>query len=179
MSPTMIFRVKQTGPGKARGLISNFDRGFSAPCALGKNGIVTAHNAFEGDGATPIGTWPIRQVWYRPDRGPRPVTSLPVRIITPTDGWCDASDDPAYNQHVTLPYPRSAERLYRRDTLYDIVVELGFNDAPVIPNKGSAIFMHQARPGMTPTLGCVALRPNDLRALLRLARPGSAIQVMG
>ncbi len=174
----MIFKVKQTGPGKARGMISNQDVGFAAPCALGKNGITTEQAACEGDGATPIGTWMIRQVWYRPDRGTRPLTGLPCRIIKPTDGRCDAPTDPCYNRHVTLPYPASAERLYRRDHLYDIVVELGFNDDPVIPNKGSAIFMHQARPGMTPTVGCVALHPHDLRHLLRLAHPGSAVQIM-
>lgn len=174
----MIFKVKATGPGKARGRIFTHDLDFSAPSALGKNGIIPESAAQEGDGATPIGTWPIRQVWYRPDRGPRPLTNLPCRIITPKDGWCDAPDDPAYNQHVALPYPVSAERMYRRDPLYDIVVELGFNDDPVVAGKGSAIFMHQARPGMTPTLGCVALHRRDLRTLLRFARPGSAVQIM-
>ncbi len=153
----MIFRVKATGPGTARGRIFNHDIGYSAPCALGKNGIVAEIAAKEGDGASPIGIWPIRQVWYRPDRGPKPVTDLPCRIITPTDGWCDAPNDPAYNQHVRLPYPASTERMFRRDPLYNIVVELGFNDDPVIADKGSAIFMHQARPGMTPTLGCTEL----------------------
>ena len=47
----------------------------------------------------------------------------------------------------------SAERLQRPDRLYDLVIELGYNDSPPRPGAGSAIFMHVARPGLRPTAG--------------------------
>src|SRR4051812_42230992 len=111
-------------------------------CALGKGGVIEQAAKEEGDGASPLGVWPIRGVLYRPDQGPAPTTALPVSPIGPDDGWCDAADDPAYNQPVTLPYPASAERMWRDDEVYDIVVILAHNDDPPAPGKGSAIFLH-------------------------------------
>lgn len=138
------------------------------PCALGRAGCrVLKH---EGDGATPIGRWTVREVRYRADRWPHPRTRLPVRRIRVSDGWCDAPGDRNYNRPVVLPYPASAERMWRQDPLYDIVVVLGCNDRPRVQGRGSAIFMHVARPGHAPTEGCVALRrPHVLRVLERLA----------
>jgi len=121
--------------------------------------------------------WPIREVLYRADRGPAPATRLRVRALSPTDGWCDAPDDPAYNRPVTLPYPASAETLWREDQVYDIVVILGHNDDPVAPGLGSAIFLHLCRPGYPPTEGCIAIERSDLKTLLALAEPGDAVQI--
>lgn len=144
-------------------------------CAIGKNGITSPGR--EGDGATPAGTFPLRHVLYRSDRGQRPSTALRTRPIGPRDGWCDESTDTAYNQPVRLPYPSSAEKLVRRDRLYDVIVVLGHNDAPVVPGLGSAIFMHVARPGLGPTLGCVALNPDDLDYVLRRVTADSTITI--
>lgn len=149
-----------------------------ARCALGPGGVISAEDKREGDGATPLGVWPMRRVLYRPDRGDPPVTGLPVSAIRQTDGWCDDPADPAYNQPVTLPYPASAERMWREDPLYDIVVILGHNDDPPVPGMGSAIFLHCAKPGYPPTQGCVALERADLEALLALASPGDALAVI-
>jgi L,D-peptidoglycan transpeptidase YkuD (ErfK/YbiS/YcfS/YnhG family) len=123
----------------------------------------------EGDGATPIGQWRVREVLYRPDRVRRPATSLPVRAMRRHDGWCDAAADRNYNRLVRLPYPASAEPLWRQDALYDVVVVLGCNDHPRVRGRGSAIFLHVARPGYAPTEGCIALaRGHVLRLLERL-----------
>src|SRR5580698_7995560 len=115
-------------------------------CALGPRGVIAADAKREGDGATPAGAWPIRRVLYRPDRRPSPTTALPVQALQPDDGWCDAPDDPAYNRQVKLPYPASAEHLWREDGIYDLIVVLGHNDDPVLPYMGSAIFLHLAKP---------------------------------
>jgi len=146
-------------------------------CALGPAGVVAAGAKREGDGASPAGLWPMRRVLWRSDRSPAPTTRLPLAPIAPDDGWCDAPDDPAYNQPVALPYPASAERLWREDRIYDLVVILGFNDAPVVPGAGSAIFLHLARPDFSPTQGCVALVATDLIHLLSLTRPGDAVRI--
>ncbi len=100
---------------------------------------------------------------------------MPVEPIAPEDGWCDDPLDGRYNRSVRLPYAGQHEELWRRDALYDIVGVLGWNDAPVVPGQGSAIFLHVARPDYTATEGCIALATPDLRALL--AAGLSAIRV--
>lgn len=148
-------------------------------CALGKGGVLPARDKREGDGASPAGTWPIRRLLWRADKGPAPRTALPTHAIAPDDGWCDAPDDPAYNRPVKLPYPASAERMWRDDAIYDLVVVLGHNDEPVAPGMGSASFLHLARPDYAPTEGCVALARRDLEALLSRARLGDVLEIVG
>ena len=67
--------------------------------------------------------------------------------------------------------------MWREDGLYDLVVELGYNDDPVVPGKGSAIFLHIARPDYAPTEGCVALAEPDLRRLLARCGPETILRV--
>lgn len=159
------------------GLIDLGDR--KARCALGPAGVVPAEAKREGDGASPAGVWPIRRVLFRPDRGGPPATALPTAPIALDDGWCDAPDDPAYNRPVKLPYPASAESMWREDHLYDLVVVLGHNDDPPAPGLGSAIFVHLAKEGYAPTHGCVALVRADLEELLSRAEPGDAVEIRG
>lgn len=144
-------------------------------CALGRSGITTSKS--EGDGATPRGVFALRCVLFRPDRETRPLTALPCRALDRADGWCDAPADPAYNRPVRLPYQASAEALWREDHVYDLIVPLGYNDDPVVPGKGSAIFLHLARPDFTPTEGCVALKRDDLLAVLEAADPAARIAI--
>ena len=146
-------------------------------CALGPAGVVPAAEKREGDGASPAGAWPLRRVLYRPDRRAAPETALPVQALRPDDGWCDAPDDPAYNRPVRLPYPASAEALWRDDGVYDLIVVLGHNDDPVVAGAGSAIFLHLAKPGYPPTQGCIALSAPDLERLLRVAHPSDALVI--
>jgi L,D-peptidoglycan transpeptidase YkuD (ErfK/YbiS/YcfS/YnhG family) len=132
----------------------------------------------EGDQRTPIGAWPLRRAFYRPDRSTPPNTSLEVFPIDPTMGWSDDPGDPThYNRLVSLPYSPSHEVLWREDQLYDIMVELGYNDAPPVTRLGSAIFLHVAKPDYTPTAGCVALAIEDLRRILALVGPSEMLEV--
>ncbi len=135
-------------------------------CALGRGGVIAAARKHEGDGGTPTGLLELRRLFYRADRDPIPRTSLPRVPIAPDDGWCDAPAHAEYNRLVRLPFEASHERMWRDDALYDIVAELGWNDAPVVPGRGSAIFLHLASPDYGPTAGCVALSRPDLLAVL-------------
>lgn len=144
--------------------------------ALGRSGIRALKR--EGDGGTPLGRLPIRELLYRADRVTRPRTALPVRVIREHDGWCEDPADRNYNRLVKLSPRSSVDRLRRADHLYDLVLVLGYNDRPRVRGKGSAIFVHLARPGYAPTAGCIALSRRDLSALLAQIRPGSSIVVM-
>jgi L,D-peptidoglycan transpeptidase YkuD (ErfK/YbiS/YcfS/YnhG family) len=134
---------------------------------VGRAGIATDKR--EGDGATPAGAFALREVLYRTDRAAPPPTSLTLRPLDPADGWCDAPGDANYNQRVRLPYRASAETLWRADAVYDVIVVLGYNDAPVIAGNGSAIFLHLAQPDFAPTEGCIALGRDDLLRVLKEA----------
>jgi L,D-peptidoglycan transpeptidase YkuD (ErfK/YbiS/YcfS/YnhG family) len=133
-------------------------------CAIGAGGF--AADKHEGDGATPVGAWPMRRLLWRADRLPPPPTALPTMPIGRADGWCDDPLDLRYNEPVALPFAGSHERLWRRDRVYDLVVVLGYNDDPPQPGRGSAIFLHVARRDFRPTEGCVALRRADLLEVL-------------
>ena len=145
------------------------------PCAIGRGGISAAKQ--EGDGATPLGTYPLRSLWYRPDRLQCPATGLLTRTITPFDGWCDDPEDPFYNRAVQRPYGGSHEEMWRADSLYDLVIVVGYNDAPIIPGKGSAIFIHISRQGYSPTAGCVALQREHLLTLLPYLSGASTLTI--
>ena len=98
-------------------------------------------------------------------------TGLPA----PVCGARASLADPAYNRPVRRPYPASHEAMWREDGLYDLILVLGHNDDPPEPGLGSAIFLHCKRGDYEPTEGCVALDPDDVRALLRVLRPGDRI----
>ena len=139
-------------------------RGETLRCSLGKGGVRTEKE--EGDGATPAGLLPLRRVFYRADHVPPPRCALPIEPIAVADGWCDDPTHPDYNRLIHLPHDARHENLWRGDEVYDVLAVLGWNDAPVVTRRGSAIFLHVARPGYAPTDGCVALALPDLSRLL-------------
>ena len=149
----------------------------SAPAAVGRAGVkVDKH---EGDGATPAGTYPLLSILYRPDRIVAPLSRLSLKPLAPSDGWVDDPRDANYNRQVSLPYPASAERMWREDDLYDALVVIGYNMEPVVPGAGSAIFLHIGRPDFAPTAGCIAVEREVLLGLLPLLGPGSKISITG
>ena len=143
---------------------------------LGRGGIRALKR--EGDGGTPLGRFAVRQVLYRADRIGRPRALIPLRAIRSDDGWCEDPADRNYNRLVKLSPRSAADRLKRDDHLYDLVLVLGYNDSPRVKGRGSAIFMHLARPGYAPTAGCIALSRHDLLMLLRQLRADSKIVVL-
>jgi L,D-peptidoglycan transpeptidase YkuD (ErfK/YbiS/YcfS/YnhG family) len=145
------------------------------PVALGRSGMRALK--LEGDGGTPHGRFHPVRLWWRADLMPRPGTLLPVRRIGPSDAWCEDPHDRRYNR----PFRRSAnepgDRLRRDDGLYDLIIEIDHNTRPRVAGRGSAVFLHVARPAFAPTAGCVALRLRDLRALVRRMAPKTRITI--
>src|SRR5215217_6300615 len=146
-------------------------------CALGRGG--TSHRKREGDGASPVGRFALVQGFYRPDRGPRPRTGLALRPLRPRDGWCDDPRDRRYNRPVRIPCGSSHETMWREDHLYDVVIDIAWNRGPIVRGRGSAIFLHLARPGFEPTAGCVAVDRRQARRLLERIGPRTRIEIVG
>jgi L,D-peptidoglycan transpeptidase YkuD (ErfK/YbiS/YcfS/YnhG family) len=143
--------------------------------ALGRGGIRA--NKFEGDGATPRGRFRLLRLWWRADRMPRPQTRLPVRAIRADDGWCEDPRDRRYNRPIRLADGAPGDRLKRDDHLYDLVIEIDHNTRPRVAKRGSAVFIHVARPGYSPTAGCVAMKVDDLKRLLAWLQPRVSIEI--
>jgi len=139
-------------------------RGEDFRAAFGRGGIRAEKH--EGDGATPAAVLPLRRVLYRADRVARPLAAVPTEPLAATDGWCDDSTDADYNRQIVLPHQARHEELWRRDAVYDVIGVLGWNDSPIMRDRGSAIFLHVARADWAPTEGCVALALPDLMRVL-------------
>jgi L,D-peptidoglycan transpeptidase YkuD (ErfK/YbiS/YcfS/YnhG family) len=137
--------------------------------ALGRAGIKASKR--EGDGATPSGRFRPVRLWWRADRLTRPRVLLPVRRIGPDDAWCEDPRDRRYNRAFRRSANELSDRLRRADGLYDLIVEIDHNARPRVAGRGSAIFIHVARKGFSPTAGCIALTKKELLELLsRLSR---------
>jgi L,D-peptidoglycan transpeptidase YkuD (ErfK/YbiS/YcfS/YnhG family) len=148
---------------------------MALPVALGRGGIKA--NKFEGDGGTPRGCFRLKRLWWRADRHPRPLTHLPLKAIRTDDAWCEDPADRHYNQPVKVPPGSAADRLARADGLYDFIVEIDHNTKPRVARRGSAVFIHVARPGFAPTAGCIALTTGALRRLLARLGPRTRLVV--
>jgi L,D-peptidoglycan transpeptidase YkuD (ErfK/YbiS/YcfS/YnhG family) len=146
---------------------------LSLQVALGRAGIKA--NKREGDGGTPRGRFRLVRLWWRGDRGPRPRTGLPLRRIGADDAWCEDPADRRYNRPVRRGANAAGDRLRRNDHLYDLIIEIDHNTRPRVAGRGSAVFIHLARPGFAPTAGCVALTGPSLRRLLARCSPATRI----
>src|ERR1051325_10431339 len=148
---------------------------LALPAALGRAGIRAEKR--EGDGATPRGVFRPVRLWFRADRMPRPLTRLRVRRIQDDDAWCEDPMDRRYNRPFRLAPRQTGDRLRRDDHLYDLIIEIDHNTRPRVAGRGSAVFIHVARPGFEPTAGCVAMTSPRLRWLLGRVGPQTRIVI--
>ena len=92
-------------------------------------------------------------------------------------GWCDDINSKKYNKEINFPYKYSAEKIYRNDNIYDILINIRYNQYRVIKGKGSAIFLHIAKKKYTPTKGCVAISKKDFLKLISLINKKTKIYI--
>src|ERR1700745_95106 len=161
--PLSLIRIRARAGNSRQGWLSA--GGWTIPVALGRGGLLA--NKREGDGGTPKGTFRPRQLWWRADRHPRPLTHLPVRAIRPQDAWCEDPGNRHYNQPIRLQRDQAGDRLTREDHLYDFIVEIDHNTSPRVAGRGSAVFLHLARENFGPPAGCVSMTKQAMRHLLR------------
>ncbi|MGN6583983.1 MAG: L,D-transpeptidase family protein [Rhizobiaceae bacterium] len=172
--PFRIINIRRRPASPRQGLMAVGSTVF--PCALGRGGISALKR--EGDGATPLAVLPVL-CGYRKNSLTALRSPLPVREIRENLGWCDAPSDPNYNRPVRLPYHASHESMLRADQLYDVCIVLDWNISERRRNRGSAIFLHIARPGLQPTEGCVAVSPATMRRLLPHLAKGTRLRICG
>lgn len=129
-------------------------------CAVGREGLTG--NKLEGDHKTPTGEFKFEEVFYRADKLGNMEFNLPTKIITQNDGWCDDPSSKLYNQHIQFPFDANAERLFRDDDIYDLLFVINYNIDPVIPGRGSAIFLHVSKPNFEGTEGCIAIEKEHI-----------------
>ena len=149
---------------------------YKAKCAVGKRGISIKKK--EGDFITPKGTFKIREIFYRKDRVQNLITRLKKTVIRKNMGWCDDPKSKKYNKLIYFPFKHSAEKLYRRENIYDIILVLNFNMNPVKKNKGSAIFIHVAKKNFQSTQGCIALNKFELIKLVKSIKVNTIVKII-
>src|ERR1700759_1220387 len=175
--PTISVRIPRDQSGH-KGTLSIAE--WTVPCVVGSGGLVAASVKREGDRKTPIGTFPLRYGLFRPLPALRFLESVSFPFVPCSDDMIWEEDGPDYNKLVYADgADRMGERLARpRDhDLFNVIVPIGYNDAVPEAGRGSALFVHAARPDMSGTAGCVALRPDDLLELARRLKPGMLIDL--
>jgi len=130
-------------------------KGYKIKCSIGKSGI--SSSKIEGDLATPKGAFKIGPLYYRKDRNKIIKCNIKKKIIKRKMGWCNDSRSKKYNQEITFPFKYNAEKIYRKDNIYDLLINIHYNSKPRIKKKGSAIFLNIAKKKYKPKSGCVAI----------------------
>jgi L,D-peptidoglycan transpeptidase YkuD (ErfK/YbiS/YcfS/YnhG family) len=140
-----------------------FDK-YKIKCAIGKRGITI--KKVEGDNRTPTGIFKFKAIFYRKDRVVKIKTKLPKIVIKKNMGWCDDSSSKFYNKLITFPFNFTAEKLWMKDNIYDVILIINYNTKPIIKKKGSAIFLHISRKNYAPTKGCIAVSKKDMNLII-------------
>ena len=134
-------------------------------CALGKSGV--GKKKIEGDNITPQGIYKIIKIYYRKDRIKKISSKFKLIKIKKNMGWCDDPKSNKYNQLINLPSDFNHEKLYRRDSVYDLILILNYNMNPIVKGKGSGIFIHISKKNYKKTAGCIALKKSHLIQLVK------------
>ena len=150
-------------------------KGYKLKCSIGKSGIT--HSKKEGDLATPKGLFKLGLLYYRKDRNKSLVSKIKKRVIKKSMGWCNDSRSKKYNREIYFPFKYGAEKLYRKDKMYDIFINIKYNHSPIVKGKGSAIFLHLTNKKYKPTNGCVAILKKDFLKILPLINYSTKILI--
>ena len=148
---------------------------YKVKYAIGKRGI--GNKKREGDKITPIGKFKIKTILYRKDRISHFKCKINKLSIKSDMGWCDDPKSKKYNKLIKIPFKGSAEKLYRKDNTYDIILVLNYNINPIRKGKGSAIFIHVARKNYKSTLGCIAVSKRNLKKIVKKINNSTIVNI--
>ena len=151
---------------------------FSA--RVGRHGTSLSH--LEGDGTSPAGSFPLLSAF-----GAATVGHTRLAYTKVHDGSCWISDASRadYNTMVDQkPCSGANEDLNRiaRGGPYARAIVTGYNIGPIVPGKGSAIFIHlhsrTANGATRATSGCVSLSPGSMATLWSWVDPAKHPRVV-
>jgi L,D-peptidoglycan transpeptidase YkuD (ErfK/YbiS/YcfS/YnhG family) len=144
---------------------------------VGRKGI--RRNKREGDGATPAGTFPVGGTMY--GNSPSPGVSYPYVRLRCGDWWVEDANSPAYNTFQRVgcgrkpPFKVTTPDMSTSPHAYAHLAVVEYNVHPVVPGRGSGIFLH-VQIGKA-TSGCISLRRTALIAVLHWLRPDALPQI--
>tara|TARA_B100000900_G_scaffold403670_1_gene411047 strand:+ start:1315 stop:1812 length:498 start_codon:yes stop_codon:yes gene_type:complete len=150
---------------------------FKFKCCVGKKGF--SKNKKEGDFKTPIGIFELGDIYYRSDRVKKLTSKLKTTIIRKNMGWCDDPKSKYYNKLIKIKknLKINYEKLYRKDSKYDLLIVIKYNYKKSFKNKGSAIFLHLTK-NYLPTKGCIAVTKKDFFILNKLINKKTRIKII-
>ena len=150
-------------------------KGYKLKCSIGKSGLTNFKK--EGDLTTPKGLFKLGLLYYRKDRNKSLKCKIRKRVIKKSMGWCEDSRSKKYNQEIYFPFKYGAEKLYRKDKIYDIFINIKYNHSPIVKGKGSAIFLHLTNKKYKATKGCIAIVKKDFLKILPLISSNTKILI--
>ena len=149
---------------------------YKAKCAIGKRGI--GFKRKEGDLITPKGKYKIKYILYRKDRIKKIQSKIKKIAIKKNMGWCDDTKSKKYNRLIKLPSSNSHEKLYKKESIYDLILVLNYNMNPIVKGKGSAIFIHVAKKNYKKTEGCIALKKIHLLKIIKNLKKNTVVKIV-
>lgn len=151
----------------------SFSNVLSCYAGYGRNGLKQAAERQEGDGTTPIGSFPILTAF---GQGENPGTAMSWRQITPQSYW--SGEESSYNTWVESSTPIGGEHLQEYTICYEYAMAIGFNTNPTVYKRGSAIFLHVKDPATWSSSGCVSVEKEQMLALLSNCHDGVYIMIV-
>lgn len=137
---------------------------FIFQCCIGKNGIT--NNKIEGDFKTPKGKFNLGYLFYKYKKDVKE-SNLNKKKIKKSMGWCNNINSKNYNKLIKISKNEKYEKIFRKDYKYDLMIPIEYNFKKVIPNKGSAIFLHITK-NYKGTAGCIALSKKDFLIMIKI-----------
>ena len=108
----------------------------------------------------------------------KPSSKIKIYKIKKDMGWCDDPNSRHYNKLIKIKknLKSSYEKLYRKDSKYDLLILIKYNYKKVRKNKGSAIFLHLTK-DYSATKGCIAIKKKDFLILNKLINKKTRIKI--
>ena len=150
-------------------------KGYKLKCSIGKSDITPSKK--ESDLASPKGIFKLGLLYYREDRIKLLKCKIRKKFIKKNMGWCNDSRSKKYNQEIYFPFKYRAEKLYRKENIYDIFINIKYNYCPIVKGKGSAIFLLLTTTDYKPTSGCIAIVKKDFLKILPLINKNTKILI--
>ena len=186
-SAKQLVTVVATTPRSTTGSLRLWRK--SGDCWVAVDGPWTAHlgahgvsdTKREGDKTTPAGAFAIQPVMF--GVGPNPGVRYRYHRIVCGDWWVEDTRSPFYNRfhHVRCgtkpPFRITSEDMSRSPISYRYLAVIDYNTHPILPGRGSGIFLHISASG-GPTLGCVSLSRPQLVTVLRWFDPAASPQIV-